>query len=154
VNRPGIIPYRHEAGGFALPLPEDWVRLDGPVPGISLVALEPDRPEERFRANLVVTVEELDDGLDLDGWQASTEEHLPSALNDYLLLDRERMDLNGRVAIRRLAHHARPETGSITMEQWAFVVGRRGITLTASSSTLDHDTLADVFAGIAGEFEA
>ena len=154
MDRPGIVAYRHEAAGYALPLPEDCARLERPAPGVSLVALEPEQQGARFRANLVVTVEELADGLDLEGWQASTEEHLPDALNDYLLLDRERMALNGRDAIRRLAHHARPETGSITMEQWAIVVGRNGVTLTASSGTLDHDTLAEMFAGIAAEFVA
>jgi hypothetical protein len=152
MSRPGIITYRHAAGGFTLPLPEDWERLEGPAPGISLVALEPERGE-RFRANAVVTVEELAGGLDLEGWQASTDDHLPGALQGYLLLDRERMELNGRDVIRRLAHHARPETGSITMEQWALVVGRKGVTLTASASTLDYDTLATMFAGIAGELQ-
>ena len=152
MNRPGIVTYRHQAGGFALPLPEEWERLEGPAPGVSLVALEPEQGG-RFRANVVVTIEELDEGLDLEGWQASTEDHLPGPLLDYLLLDRERIELNGRPAIRRLAHHARPESGSITMEQWAMVVGRRGVTLTASSSTLEYDTLATMFGGIAGEFE-
>ena len=151
MSRTGIVSYRHAAGGFALPLPDDWERLEGPSPGISLVALEPERGE-RFRANLVVTVEELAGGLDLEGWQASTDEHLPGALHGYLLLDREWTELNGRPVIRRLAHHARPETGSITMEQWALVVERRGLTLTASASTLEYDALAAMFAGIALEF--
>jgi hypothetical protein len=152
MNRPGIVVYRHPAGGFALPLPEQWERIEGPAPGVALVAVEPGEGE-RFRANVVVTVEELDGGIDLEGWQASTDEHLPGSLFDYLLLDRERMQLNGRDALRRLAHHARPETGSITMEQWAVLARGRGVTLTASCSTLEYDNLAGAFAGIAGEFE-
>lgn len=152
MSRPGIVVYRHPSAGFTLPLPEAWERLEGPSPGIALVALEPERGG-RFRANVVVTVEELADGLDLEGWQASTDGHLPTALDGYLLLDRERTALNGRDVIRRLAHHARPETGSITMEQWALAVGRVGLTLTASTSTLDYDSVASLFGGIAGELE-
>ena len=152
MTRPGIVTYRHPAAGFTLPLPEAWERLEGPSPGIALVAMEPEQGG-RFRANVVVTVEELTETLDLEGWQASSDEHLSSALDGYLLLDRERTALNGHDAIRRLAHHARPETGSITMEQWAMVVGRMGVTLTASTSTLDYDSVASLFSGIAGELE-
>lgn len=151
MDHAGIVTYRHPVAGFTLPLPEEWERLEGPSPGVALVAVEPEGG--RFRVNVVVTVEELTDGLDLDGWQASADDHLPTTMHAYLLLDRERTRLNGRDVIRRLAHHALPETGSITMEQWALVAKGRGLTLTASSSTLDYDTMAEVFAEIAGEFE-
>jgi hypothetical protein len=96
-------------------------------------------------------VEELAAGLDLEQWQTLAEEQLPLALQGYLLLDRERLERDGRAVVRRLAHHARADRGSITMEQWALVEGPSGITLTASAGTLEYDGLAAMFSGIADD---
>ena len=147
----GIIEYRHPSAGFALTLPGDWERVEDARPGIPLIALEPER-EEGFRANLVVTVQRLPAGLDLETWQEGADDLLASALHGYLALDRERVELNGNAALRRLAHHVRVDAGSITMEQWALVVGETGITLTASCDTLEYGVLATMFIGVAQGF--
>jgi hypothetical protein len=147
-----VVAYRHPVEGFALPLPAVWERAEDPRPDVSLIAIEPDHPGP-FRANVVVTVERIPDGMDVDAWQAGADELLGGALHGYLLLDRERLHLNGRAVIRRLAHHAREETGAITMEQWTTVRDGRGYTLTASAGTLEYDALADAFAGIAQGFQ-
>ena len=147
----GIIEYRHPTAGFALPVPEDWELVEDAQPGVPLIAVEPEHVGG-FRANLVVTVERLPAGLDLETWQASADGQLPSLLAGYLLLDKERVEVNGNAALRRLAHHVRADTGSVTMEQWAMVVGETGITLTASCDTLEYGTLATAFAGVAEAF--
>ncbi|MBJ7610075.1 MAG: hypothetical protein JF887_11695 [Candidatus Dormibacteraeota bacterium] len=148
----GIVSYRHPTGGFAMPLPADWERAEDVQAGLALIAVEPERAGGGFRANLVVTIEPLAAGTDLDGWQASADQELIAALSGYLLLDRERLDRDGRGVIRRLAHHVREDTGSITMEQWTTVDGEQGFTLTASAATLEYDGLAEAFAGIADGF--
>jgi hypothetical protein len=147
----GIVTYRHPTAGFSLPLPTDWERVADARPGVPLIAVEPDRVGG-FRANVVVTVERLPHGVDLDAWQASADGLLRDALSDYMLIDGERLDLDGRDIVRRLAHHAREDTGAITMEQWAMVDGDRGYTLTASVATPEYDAMAEGFAGIAWGF--
>ena len=65
---------------MTLPLPEAWERAEDPAPGLVLVAIEPEHdPDDDpgFRANLVVTLDKLDDGLGLDDWQAGTERLFP-----------------------------------------------------------------------------
>jgi hypothetical protein len=100
----------------------------------------------------VVTVERIPTGFDVDDWQANADELLERALNGYLLIDRERLHQDGRPVVRRLAHHARPESGAITMEQWTTVHDGRGFTLTASAGTLEYDALADTIAAVAAGF--
>jgi len=149
----GIVAYRHPTAGFGLPLPADWERADDPMPGVALVAVEPELLGG-FRANLVVTIEPLPAGMDLDGWQADAEGLLAAELSGYLLLDRERTLASGRPVLRRLAHHAPPPgSGAVTMEQWTAVERGLGFTLTASAGTLEYDALADLFAGIAEGFQ-
>ncbi|HEX6467580.1 MAG TPA: hypothetical protein VF069_00685 [Streptosporangiaceae bacterium] len=145
------IIYRHPVAGFRLPLPPDWERVEDARPGVALIAVEPDHGGG-FRANVVVTAERLPPGLDLDAWQDGADGLLRDALADYVLIDRERLDLDGRDVVRRLAHHAHEDTGPITMEQWAMVGGGLGYTLTASVATPEYDAAADAFAGIAWGF--
>ncbi len=152
----GLVAYTHP-GGMTLSLPPDWERAADVQPGLALISLEPEHggeAEPGFRANLVVTVDQLDDGLDLDDWQAGTERLFPQSLDQYQVLDLERLRLAGVAAIRRLAHHRTEQNRSVTMEQWAIVLpaddGRRtGWTLTASVGTLDYADAADMFAHIA-----
>ena len=50
--------YRHPELGFELTLP-DGSELRDDMDGMAIVAVEPDEPSSGFRANLVVTVEEV-----------------------------------------------------------------------------------------------
>lgn len=142
-----VVQYRHPAG-FRLPLPADWEQAQDPRPGVSLVAVEPPHGGP-FRANVVVTLEPLATGEDLDAWQTGADALLAGALRGYLLIDLERVEVDGRPALRRLAHHEREESGAVTMEQWAVVANGLGLTLTASAGTLEYDALAPTFAAIA-----
>jgi hypothetical protein len=145
------VAYRHPAAGFTLPLPASWELAEDPRSDVALIAVEPEHPGP-FRANVVVTVERLPAGLDVDAWQANADELLGRALRGYLLLDRERQHVDGRIVLRRLAHHSREESGAITMEQWTTIHDGMGFTLTASAGTLEYDALAETFAGIAAGF--
>lgn len=119
-----------------------------PRPGVALVAVEPSG-ELYFRANVVVTIEAVSTTTDVDRWQDDAGGVLELRLPGYVLLDRE-PTAAGRV--RRLAHYEPPDSGPVTMEQWASLRDGLGHTITASVATPAYDGLADVFARVAEGF--
>ena len=135
--------------GSLLP-PEGWEVVAEPPPGTAWVAREPAYVEdpERFRANLVLTVQPMG-GLSFRDWQAGTDELLPRMLEDYVVVDLERLMIGGLPGGRRLAHHAGPRGEALTMEQWFAQFGEAGHTLTATVVTWRYDELADVCAAVA-----
>lgn len=130
-----------------LAVPAGWEVLANPAEGITWVAREPAEPAapQRFRANLVLTAVPTG-GLDFREWQRGTDELLPQVLDDFLLVDLERIDVVGRPGGRRLAHHAGPQGEALTMEQWFTLVDGVGHTLTATVETWRYDELADLCA--------
>ncbi len=140
-----------DARGLRLPAYLQPVPADAPdLPAeVTFVALEPE--SGRFRTNVVVT-EQPTGGLDFRDWQAGTEELLPRTLPDYLLVDLERLEVDGLPAGRRLAHHAGPGGEALTMEQWFVLVDGTGHTLTATVETWRYDELADSLAGVAASW--
>jgi hypothetical protein len=133
-----------------LRLPAGWEVLDEPPEGTLLVAREPAEPADpdRFRANVVVTAIGTG-GLGVRDWQAGTEELLARVLDDYLVVDLERLVIDGAEGGRRLAHHAGPAGEALTMEQWFVLVDGIGHTLTATVETWRYDELADACSQIA-----
>jgi hypothetical protein len=132
------------------PLPRGWDKVAHPVAGAVWLAIEPtdlDEPD-RFRANLVLTCDDLD-GRNFRDWQVATDALLPAQLHDYLLIDLERLEIDGRPAGRRLAHHIDPEARALTMEQWFVAGDTLGWTLTATMETWAYDETADELAEIA-----
>lgn len=130
--------------GFSLLVPTGWELAVDPRADTALVAVEPDRGEG-FRANVVVTVDDLPPELDFTSWQATVEPMLERALGDYLLLDLERIDAEpDGASTRRLLHHLIEDSGPVTAEQWSSTRGRTGYTLTCSVATPAYDSLADV----------
>ena len=156
-----LVGYRHP-NGMTLPLPAGWEHVEDPRPDVALIAVEPAAPpgsgEPGFRPNLVVTVDQLPSGQDLEEWQAATEKMLPSMLTEYLPIDLERLEIGGVAAIRRLAHHRSQAGTSVTMEQWTTVVpavggaSLAGWSLTASTATDAYAGLADLLAEMAGRW--
>ena len=137
-------------------VPPDWEVVDRPSEGVVLVALEParaatadDRPP--FRSNLVVTAVSTG-GLGFRDWQAGSDEILDRALTDYLLVDLERLEVDGLPGGRRLAHHTGPHGEALTLEQWFVLHEGIGHTLTATVETARYDELADVVAAAAGSW--
>lgn len=113
-------------------------------------AVEPRQPDEpgRFRANLVLTCDDTT-GMTFRDWQVATDEVLPRALDDYLLVDLEKVEVDGHPGGRRLAHHVDASGRALTMEQWCTLAGDRGWTLTATCETWSYDDLAEAFAATA-----
>lgn len=132
-------------------VPDGWDSANDPYPGVALLLRAPDL-ESGFRANAVFTVDNLEPGMTLRDWQGGTDMRLPGALTNFHLLDLELLEVAGAPGVRRLAHHTAPGGQSVTMEQWAVVVGTAGYTLTASAPTLAYLSYGDVFADLAASW--
>jgi hypothetical protein len=144
-----LAPYRHPSAGFTIPLPTAWERVEDSE-DVTLITRELER-YPWFRANLVVTIEQLAADMDLAGWVEAGLGLLERTLERWLLLDLEQTDIGGRPAHRTLAHHL-SDAGAVTMEQWTLVEATLGYTVTASVGTLEYDDLADQFATMAAGF--
>lgn len=138
---------------FAPPaVPVGWERLDEPLPTTLWVAVEPaDGEPGRFRGNLVLTCDDVT-GISFRDWQVATDDLLPRSLTDYLLIDLERIEIDGHPGGRRLAHHVDAGGRALTMEQWFVRDGDRGWTLTATIDTWRYDELADACTGSAAQW--
>ena len=142
------------APAFAAPLvPAGWDKVARPRPGTLWTAVEPVDLEQpgRFRSNLVLTRDDLG-GLTFRDWQVASDQVLPRMLQDFVLVDLERLDLDGRPGGRRLAHHVDQAARALTMEQWFVADGDLGWTLTATVETLSYDALADALAEVAASW--
>lgn len=131
-------------------VPKGWDRVARPHAGTVWAAVQPvdlDQPD-RFRANLVLTCDALG-GLTFRDWQVGSDEVLPRMLQDFLLVDLERLEVDGRPGGRRLAHHVDQVARALTMEQWFVADDDRGWTLTATVETWSYDELADELAEVA-----
>lgn len=135
-------------------VPDGWDKLANPPTGTVWAAAEQvnlDDATGRFRANLVLTCDDLG-GLTFRDWQVGTDEVLPRVLTDFVLIDLERLDLEGRPGGRRLAHHVDADGRALTMEQWFVAANDRGWTLTATCETWFYDALADEWAEVAARW--
>jgi hypothetical protein len=129
-------PYRDEVDGFALLLPREWERVDPPANEVRLVAVEP-LTDQGFRTNIVVTVDDLPEGLSLGAWQDGNDLRMPTMLDSWQLLDRstdqrETADDRSQAVVRRLGHHSVQAGVPVTMRQVALIQHGRGLTLTTS----------------------
>jgi hypothetical protein len=141
----------HAGRGFTVDVPSLWELHIDPRPDVAVAALGPESDPWGFRTNVVVTVDELDRGMTLLAWQGGADELLPSALGDFLLVDREHVYVGERAGIRRLVHYA-VDGRSVTLQQWATIEGPRGYTLSASVSTLAYPRLGSELESIAATF--
>ena len=136
---------------FSAPrVPGGWDKVARPHAGTVWTAVQPvDLAQAgRFRANLVLTCDALG-GLSFRDWQVASDEVLPRMLQDFLLVDLERLEVDGRPGGRRLAHHVDRAARALTMEQWFVADDDRGWTLTATVETWSYDELADELAEVA-----
>lgn len=143
------------ADGFvSVAVPAAWHVTRSPQEGIELIAVEPEaEPDQEglFRANLVLTVAPIE--MTFAEWQTGTDVILAESFADYLLLDLEKPTVGGHPGGRRLATYATKENESVTMQQWATLVDGRGVTLTATSSTVTHATHAALVAQVVASLE-
>ena len=140
--------------GFALAVPEAWDVLTDVDATTVLVAIEPDHPGSRaasFRANLVVTVDQVGD-LAFDAWQRGTDQILDASLDGWVLLDLERLEVDGHPAVRRLGTYLAPDGPPVTLEQWAVLRGPTGYTLSVTVATSAWASLANQVAAVGATF--
>jgi hypothetical protein len=145
-----LINYTHPAARFSLPIPEGWEPVED-APGVALAVVEPER-DGWFRSSFVVTIEKLAPQMTSAEWTAAADELIQDALDRYVRIDVELVQVGERQTRRVLAHHTTGEGHAVTMEQWALVDNGCGYTLTASAGTLDYGRMADLFAVMAEGF--
>ena len=144
-----LVEHRDAAGRFVLSLPSDWQLADPPGPAVPLVAAEPEPTDGGFRANVVVTLDAVTMGF--EDWQLGNDQLLAGALREYQLLDLERLPVSGHEGVRRLATHT-VQDRSVTMEQWAGLVGQHGWTLTFTVPTMRYAAMAPGLRALAETF--
>lgn len=132
--------YRHPSVGFELPLPPEWERAED-VPGCALVAVEPPREDAHFRANVVVTIEALASGADLETWAGRSLDALRESLNRLRVIDIDSTEVGGVPARRALTHYLHGQFGGINLEQWSLVHRDLGFVVSCSSAALEYDDL-------------
>jgi hypothetical protein len=140
--------------GFAVAIPRFWDVVTDVDATTVLAAVEPESAGTStvgFRANLVVTRDE-GVGLDLDTWQKGTDLILDRTLTGWVLLDLERLEINGLPAARRLGTYVAPDGPPVTLEQWVVLRGEEGLTLSMTAATATWDTMADEVAAIGATF--
>ncbi|QSB15717.1 hypothetical protein JQS43_05095 [Natronosporangium hydrolyticum] len=149
----GVTQYEHPSAAFMLSLPEQWERIED-IEGVALVAVEPPRGPW-FRANVVVTIGQIEPGAPVTDWQDETLELLRQTLQEFVLIDVADGELAGAPARRTLAHHTIEDeeaVNAVVIEQWAVVAGGLGFTLTASVAALEYADYADLFYRVAAGF--
>ncbi len=134
-------------GRLGIVLPPGWRRRADPDHGVLVAARCAALPASGVRPELVVRWTRVDD--DLVAWRARAMTELGGLLADFDLDDAEEYDLLGRrVAYRRFAH--RVGTADVLSEQWAWLGGGVGVTLTCSCAREDYPHYGDVFEEVAG----
>jgi hypothetical protein len=132
--------YRHPSGGFTLPLPAGWATEEN-VHGCALICAEPAREDEHFRANVVVTVEELAEGTALRGWAERSLDALRDSLDRLRVIDLDETEIDAVRAHRALTHYLHDRFGGVNLEQWSLLHGSRGYVVSCSTAALEYDDL-------------
>lgn len=124
--------YSDATAGFSLLVPRRWEYVEHPATEVRFVAIEP-LDGQGFRTNLVVTVDELPEGLSLTDWQDGVDRLMPSMMDGWQLIDRFAGQAgDGTEAMLRLGHHVVEQAAAVTLRQVAVVVGSTGVTLSTS----------------------
>ena len=135
--------YRHPELGFELDVPEG-TELRDDMDGLALVALEPGEPPSGFRANLVVTVEEVAPATPVGPYTDASLRSQGELLLGHRLIDLEITAVGGGGGPRPGAPHGRGDLASRN-EQWRRGGGSEAYTVTGSCATLDYAGVADGF---------
>jgi hypothetical protein len=134
---------RHDEAGFELPVPAGW-EVARDTEGCALIAVEPPRAEPHLRANVVVTLEQLED----DGWEERSLAALRESLNRLRLIDDEPVEVGGVPGRRVLSHYVHRAFGGVNLEQWLVRRGDRGYVVSCSTAALEYDDLWDVMTAV------
>jgi len=133
-------------GDLGIVVPPRWRRRSDPDHGVLVSARSPVLPVSGVRPELVLACARVDQ--ELTAWRDAAMLELARCLDDLDVEDEDAFDLMGQdVAYRRFAH--RRGAADIVSEQWAWVVGTLGLTLTCSVAREDYWDWCEVFEAIA-----
>lgn len=128
-------------------VPPSWRRRSDPARGIIVAARATATPSSGYRPEIVVR---LQVGVDVDllQWRTDRLGELADVLVDFALEDDDIFDLLGEpVAYARFAH--RPAAIDIVCDQWAWLTGGVGLTVTCSVAREDYLGYCDLFETVA-----
>jgi hypothetical protein len=111
------------------------------VHGCALISIEPPREDQHFRPNVVVTVESLGTGAELESWAESSLDALRESLNRLRVIDVDSVEIGGVPARRALTHYLHDRFGGVNLEQWSLVHRGLGYVVSCSTPALEYDDL-------------
>ena len=133
-------------GDITLCLPTTWRRLSHLPHGVLVSARATILPPSGVPPEVVVRCTAVD--TDLRSWRTEALQDLSDALVDFEIEDDDEIDLLGEeVAYHRFAH--RLGSADVLSDQWAWLTGGLGVTLTCSAARADYPAYCDVFEAIA-----
>jgi hypothetical protein len=135
---------------LTIALPPRWRRRADPDHGVLVHARAPVATSAGTRPELVLRCAAVDD--DLETWRAAAAADLADQLAGFDLEDEDAFELEGRpVVYARFAH--RLGTAELVSEQWSWLLGRTGVTLTGTVAREDYADYCEVFEAVAATFE-
>lgn len=133
-------------GDLGILVPPRWRRRSDPDHGVLVSARSPVLPASGVHPELVLACTRVDQ--ELTAWRDEALRDLAARLDDLDVEDEDAFDLMGHdVVYRRFAH--RLGAADIVSEQWAWLVGTLGLTLTCSVAREDYWDWCEVFEAIA-----
>lgn len=135
---------------LTISLPPRWRRRSDPDHGLLLQARAPGTPPSGTRPELVLRCTVVDG--DLDAWRATALDELRKRLDDFDLEDEDAFELEGRpVHYARFSH--RHGLAALISEQWSWLLGATGLTLTGTVAREDYADWCEVFEAVAATLE-
>jgi hypothetical protein len=131
---------------ITLCLPATWRRRSALPHGVVVSARSTTLPASGVPPELTVRCTAVD--TDLRAWRAEAMTELAGRLLDFEVEDDDEFELLGEdVAYHRFAH--RLGAADVLSDQWAWLCGGLGVTLTCSVARVDYPAYCDVFEAIA-----
>ena len=135
---------------LTIALPPRWRRRSDPDHGVLVHARAAVVPDSGTAPELVLRCAAVDD--DLLTWRAEALVELADQLVGFDVEDEDAFELEGRpVAYTRFGH--RLGLAELMSEQWSWLLGGTGITLTGTVAREDYADYCDVFEAVAATFE-
>lgn len=131
---------------LGIALPPSWRRTTDPDRGVLVAARAAAVPASGFRPELVLRCASATPPL--ASWRQGELDDLARRLRDFVVEDDDEFDLLGHdVAYHRFAHRVGPV--DVVCDQWGWLPGPLGVTLTCSVAREDYWDYCDVFEAIA-----
>ena len=134
------------AHDITVSVPRTWTSRSDPAHGVVVAARARELPASSFAPEIVVRTVPVDD--DLVCWRADALATLAAQLAAFDLEDEDEFEIEGQsVVYHRFAH--RIGLVDVLAEQWSWLVGGVGITLTGSVAREDYLAYGDLFEQVA-----